>query len=185
VNYKTLAAHNWTTADAEKANERMHRWISAAACSRLVGKRNGATMELAMELGFPEQDTAEQLAKAWKMYRYCKTSEQAADRKMTRELRRRFGYTRFLRLYELWRVYEFSPAVAVDYLEHNGGNIAMEKFVIDVEDPKPEWYRRSERVYADVFKLTTDLDVPEPVRKWAVAGEKLLKGFFNDNSTTT
>ena len=141
----------------------------------MVGKRNGATLELALELGFPEQDTAEQLAKAWKMYRYCKTSEQAADRQLARELRKRYGYTRFFRLYELWRVYEFSPSVAVDYLDHGGGNVAMAAFVENVENPLPEWRRRAVTIYKNVNKLTTDLDVPPSLRRAAVLFEGRLR----------
>jgi hypothetical protein len=51
MNYKTLVADHWTQADTDKLSERGHRWIAAAGAWKIVGKRNGATMELAIELG--------------------------------------------------------------------------------------------------------------------------------------
>lgn len=177
MDYKALITDHWQQADADKLSERRNRWICAAGAWKVVGKRNGGTMALALELGMPEPDTVENLAKAWRMYRYIRRADTETDRRRARQLIREYGYTRFFELYNLWTVYEFSPDVAIGYLEHSGGNRAMAAFVEDVEHPLPEWHRRAQTVYKNVFKLTTDLDVPPAVRQWALDGEKLLKEY--------
>lgn len=181
MNYKALVADHWLQADADKLAERRNRWICAAGAWKVVGKRNGGTMALALELGLPEQDTVENLARAWRLYRYIRKAEMRADRQRARQLIREHGYTRFLELYNLWTVYEFSPDVAVGYLEHSGGNRAMAAFVEDVEHPLPEWRRRAQTVYKNVFKLTNDMDVPPALREAAVIFEGLLREYQNDN----
>lgn len=109
-------------------------------------------------------DTVYRLANAYDLFAVLVKM----DFKKARQYRRKYPYTRFDLVYRQWLEYEFDPSRLWDYLDYKGGNVALNLFIEDNENPSPEWERRAERVYRDAKKLTTDFGVPDKLHKLAV-----------------
>lgn len=106
-------------------------------------------------------DTVERLARAYKYF--IKLLE--VDCYRARQARRKYGYTRFAVLWDLWLNYEFDVKEhGFEYLELTMGNLALSLFVENAEDETPEWKRRSAGMYSSATKLLTDYGVPKELR---------------------
>lgn len=122
---------------------------------------NNAEMPLLTGRQEAPTDTVERLARAYKYFiKLLEVNAQEA-----RRARRKYGYTRFAVMWDLWLCYEFNIFErGFEYLELDMGNTALSLFVQDVEDATPEWKRRSTGIYSSASKLLTDQDVPNQIR---------------------
>lgn len=168
---------NWAAGNRADKFANVRRWRVALPAFRAVGKRNGDTQRIANaireanECERPIEDTqdapvdvVERLASAYKYF--IKLLE--IDSLRARQSRRRYGYSRFALMWNLWLSYEFDiREKGFEYLELGMSNAGMELFVINVEDEVPEWKRRAADGYSRLRKLVDDYGTPDKLREAA------------------
>lgn len=154
MNYQAIAQNSWTSAQAKQ-------WM--AAC--IITRRN-------VRVSSVSSDTATQLRGAWLMFSFLRQW----DTCKARELRKRYGYSRFYELFLQWHRYEMPPADCVEYLESGLSNEAMKMQIIDMHDSREEWERNAVTIYSKVSKLVrVAYRAPEWFTEWARETEELFK----------
>ena len=130
MNWQLKADKNWTSS-------RTRQWV--AAC--IVSKRS-------IRVTTESEDTMTQLRGAYRMLEFIREYYPAK----ARELRKRYGYSRFYDLYKLLS-YDLSPDDCIEFLESDMSNAAMVEQVRDIHDPLPEWQRKAGGWYKSFDKL--------------------------------
>ena len=152
---------NWQNkADANWTNARAKQWLVAMIVT-----------ERAVRVG--SDDTMTQLRGAWYMYRFIRQYYPAK----ARELRKRYGYSRFYDLYKEWQRFELAPDICIEHLESDLSNAAMVMQVQDVHDPRPEWMRGAQMIYNKVVKLT---EVSYDGEAWFTDWAKSTRDLFRE-----
>ena len=130
---------NWQArADRSWSSSRTRQWV--AAC--IVSKRS-------IRVTTESDDTMTQLRGAYRMLEFIRQYYPAK----ARELRKRYGYSRFYDLYKEWQRFELAPDICIEHLESDLSNAAMVMQVQDVHDPLPEWQRKAGGWYKSFDKL--------------------------------
>lgn len=164
----------WVLGNKADKYANARRWSVALPAFRAVGKRDGSTQIVAnaiyaannaetplQDVVEAPTDTVERLARAYKYF--YKLLE--VDFAKARQVRRKYGYSRFALLWDLWLNYEFDVAdKGFEYLELGMSNTGMELFVKNNEEEVPEWKRRSTGMYSSAIKLLTDYGVPKELK---------------------
>jgi len=154
MNWQNKAEANWTSAQAKQ-------WLVAMITTLKRIRVNSVS-----------QDTETQLRGAWYMYTFIRYY----DPRKARELRKRYGYSRFYDLYKEWQRFELAPDICIEHLESDLSNAAMVMQVQDVHDPREEWERNAFTIYGKVSKLVqVAYNAPDWFYEWAMATDKLFK----------
>ena len=152
---------NWQNkADANWTNARVKQWLVAMIVT-----------ERAVRVG--SDDTMTQLRGAWYMYRFIRQYYPAK----ARELRKRYGYSRFYDLYKEWQRFELAPDICIEHLESDLSNAAMVMQVQDVHDPRPEWMRGAQMIYNKVSKI---VEVSYDGEQWFTDWAKSTRDLFRE-----
>ena len=153
---------NWQqAADRRWSSSRARQW----ACAAIVSRKG-------IRVNSESEDTMTQLRGAYRMLEFIRQYYPAK----ARELRKRYGYSRFYDLYKEWSRYELAPDICIEHLESDLSNAAMVMQVQDVHDPRPEWMRNAFTIYGKISKLVqVSYDSPDWFRSWASDTEKLFK----------
>jgi len=152
---------NWQNkADANWTNARVKQWLVAMIVT-----------ERAVRVG--SDDTMTQLRGAWYMYRFIRQYYPAK----ARELRKRYGYSRFYDLYKEWQRFELAPDICIEHLESDLSNAAMVMQVQDVHDPRPEWMRGAQMIYNKVSKI---VEVSYGGEQWFTDWAKSTRDLFRE-----
>ena len=102
---------NWQqAADRRWSSGRAMQWAVAAIVSR---RHIRVTTET--------DDTMTQLRGAYRMLEFIREYYPAK----ARELRKRYGYSRFYDLYKEWQRFELAPDICIEHLESDLSNAAM------------------------------------------------------------
>jgi len=153
---------NWQqAADRRWSSSRARQW----ACAAIVSRRN-------IRVTTESDDTMTQLRGAWRMLEFIREFYPAK----ARELRKRYGYSRFYDLYKLLS-YDLSPDDCVEFLESDMSNAAMVMLVVDKHDPLPEWRRNAQTIYNKVVKLT---EVSYDGEQWFTDWAKSTRDLFRE-----
>ena len=155
MNWQQAADRRWTSS-------RARQWAVAAIVSR---QHIRVTTE--------SDDTMTQLRGAYRMLEFIRQYYPAK----ARELRKRYGYSRFYDLYKL-RSYDLSPDDCVEFLESDMSNAAMVMLVVDKHDPLPEWRRGAKTIYNKVVKFT---EVSYDGEEWFINWAKDTRDLFKKN----
>ena len=131
MNWQQAADRRWTSS-------RARQWAVAA----IVSKRN-------VRVNSESEDTMTQLRGAYRMLEFIRQYYPAK----ARELRKRYGYSRFYDLYKEWQRFELAPDICIEHLESDLSNAAMVMQVQDIHDPRPEWMRGAQAIYNKVNKF--------------------------------
>ena len=153
-NWEEIATKNWTNAQAKQ-------WFVAM----IISRKN-------VRVNLCSDDTMTQLRGAWRMLDFIREYYPAK----ARELRKRYGYSRFYDLYKL-RSYDLSPDDCVEFLESDMSNAAMVMQVVDKHDPLPEWRRNAQTIYNKVVKLT---EVSYDGEQWFTDWAKSTRDLFRE-----
>ena len=154
---------NWQLrADSNWSSSRARQWV--VAC--IVSKRS-------VRVTTESEDTMTQLRGAYLMFEFIRHYYPAK----ARELRKRYGYSRFYDLYKEWRRFELAPDICIEHLESNLSNAAMVMQVQDVHDPLPEWRRNAQTIYNKVVKLT---EVSYDGEAWFTDWAKSTRDLFRE-----
>lgn len=152
---------NWQNkADANWTNARVKQWLVAMIVT-----------ERAVRVS--SDDTMTQLRGAWYMYRFIRQYYPAK----ARELRKRYGYSRFYDLYKEWQRFELAPDICIEHLESDLSNAAMVMQVQDVHDPRPEWMRGAQMIYNKVSKI---VEVSYDGEQWFTDWAKSTRDLFRE-----
>ena len=153
---------NWQNAvDRRWSSGRALKW----ACAAIVSKRN-------VRVNSESEDTMTQLRGAYRMLEFIRQYYPAK----ARELRKRYGYSRFYDLYKEWCRFELAPDICIEHLESDLSNAAMVMQVQDAHDPRPEWMRGAQMIYNKVVKLTeVSYDGEEWFTDWAKSTRDLFR----------
>ena len=128
----TSACLSWQAAERDKAQERAHRWQTAAVAFRLENE----VEQLAKLLGVGPE-AVRQMSSGYKVFWMLgKMDLQEAKR-----LRRLHGYTRFYEVGVLWAKYNFDVELLFEYLAENVSVAAICATITNHYDPDPEWKR--------------------------------------------
>lgn len=131
MKWQQAADNNWTSARAKQ-------WLVAM----IISWKN-------IRVDSCSDDTMTQLRGAWYMYRFIRQYYPAK----ARELRKRYGYSRFYELYKEWCRFEIAPDICIEHLESDLSNAAMVEQVKDIHDPREEWERRAGGWYKSFDKF--------------------------------
>ena len=155
VNYRLDRARTWYgQADAK-------RWQVAWIAYHVKSRHELLNLADAINRG---EDTVRNLSDAYKLF--VEMVKEYGFRTGS-EMRRKFPYTRWCKIYRQWMVYEFDIAEAKDWLENfEGGNDALE-MEIDNKHGSPEWERRASWLYRQASKLQNDFGVPKGLQEAA------------------
>ena len=154
---------NWQTAlDRRWSSGRSYQWACAAIVSR---KGIRVTTE--------SDDTMTQLRGAYRMLEFIRQYYPVK----ARELRKRYGYSRFYELYKEWCRFEFAPDICIEHLESDLSNAAMVMQVQDVHDPRPEWMRGAQMIYNKVSKI---VEVSYDGEQWFTDWAKSTRDLFRE-----
>jgi len=154
---------NWQNAlDRRWSSGRARQWACAAIVSR---KGIRVTTE--------SDDTMTQLRGAYRMLEFIRQYYPAK----ARELRKRYGYSRFYDLYKKWQRFELAPDICIEHLESDLSNAAMVMQVVDAHDPLPEWRRNAQTIYNKVVKLT---EVSYDGEQWFTDWAKSTRDLFRE-----
>ena len=107
------------------------------------------------------------------MYRFIRQYYPAK----ARELRKRYGYSRFYDLYKEWQRFELAPDICIEHLESDLSNAAMVMQVKDVHDPRPEWLRGARMIYNKVSKI---VEVSYDGEQWFTDWAKSTRDLFRE-----
>ena len=153
---------NWQLrADRSWSSSRARQWVTAC----IVSKRS-------IRVTTETDDTMTQLRGAYRMLEFIRQYYPAK----ARELRKRYGYSRFYDLYKEWNRFELAPDICIEHLESDLSNAAMVMQVQDVHDPREEWERNAFTIYGKVSKLVqVAYNAPDWFYEWAMATDKLFK----------
>ena len=153
MNWQNKAETNWT-------NARAKQWLVAMIVT-----------DRAVRVG--SDDTMTQLRGAWYMYRFIRQYYPVK----ARELRKRYGYSRFYDLYKEWSRFELAPDICIEHLESDLSNAGMVMQVQDVHDPRPEWMRGAQMIYNKVSKI---VDVSYDGEQWFTDWAKNTRDLFRE-----
>ena len=154
---------NWQTAlDRRWSSGRALKW----ACAAIVSKRN-------VRVNSESEDTMTQLRGAYRMLEFIRQYYPAK----ARELRKRYGYSRFYDLYKEWQRFELAPDICIEHLESDLSNAAMVMQVQDVHDPRPEWMRGAQMIYNKVSKI---VEVSYDGEQWFTDWAKSTRDLFRE-----
>lgn len=152
MNWQAVANTNWT-------NARAKQWVTACV-----------VVERGIRVG--SDDTMTQLRGAWYMYRFIRHYYP----QKVRELRKRYGYSRFYDLYKEWQRFELAPDICIEHLESDLSNAAMVMQVQDAHDPLPEWQRKAGGWYKSFDKLArVAYGAPEWFTDWVKDSRDLFR----------
>jgi hypothetical protein len=153
---------NWQLrADRSWSSSRTRQWVTACIVSR---KGIRVTTE--------SEDTMTQLRGAWRMLEFIRQYYPAK----ARELRKKYGYSRFYDLYKEWQRFELAPDICIEHLESDLSNVAMVMQVQDVHDPRPEWMRGAQMIYNKVNKFVeVSYDGEQWFTDWAKSTRELFR----------
>ena len=155
MNWQNKAEANWTSAQAKQ-------WLVAMITTLKRIRVNSVS-----------QDTETQLRGAWYMYTFIRYY----DPRKARELRKRYGYSRFYDLYKEWQRFELAPDICIEHLESDLSNAAMVMQVQDVHDPRPEWMRGAQMIYNKVSKI---VEVSYDGEQWFTDWAKSTRDLFRE-----
>ena len=152
---------NWQLrADSNWSSSRARQWV--VAC--IVSKRS-------VRVTTESEDTMTQLRGAYLMFEFIRHYYPAK----ARELRKRYGYSRFYEVYKLIG-YDLSPDDCVEFIESDMSNAAMVEQIKDIHDPRDEWERKSIMIYKSVDKFThVSYGAPEWFTDWAKSTRDLFR----------
>lgn len=154
---------NWQSRlDRSWSSGRARQW----ACAAIVSRRN-------IRVTTETDDTMTQLRGAWRMLEFIREYYPAK----ARELRKRYGYSRFYDLYKEWTRYELAPDICIEHLESDLSNAAMVMQVQDVHDPRPEWMRNAQTIYNKLTKIT---EVSYDGEAWFTDWAKSTRDLFRE-----
>ena len=154
MNYHAMAQARWHSAHLDQ-------WITAAIVTRKGLRVNSIS-----------PDTLTQLRGAWRMYDFIRAYHPC----LARQLRREYGYSRFYELYLGWMRYEFSADECIDHLTSDLSNAGMVMQIVDTNDPRPEWERKSYGIYKTVKGLAeVSYGAPAWFTEWAKQSRDLFE----------
>ena len=153
---------NWQLrADSNWSSSRARQWV--VAC--IVSKRS-------VRVTTESEDTMTQLRGAYLMFEFIRHYYPAK----ARELRKRYGYSRFYDLYKEWRRFELAPDICIEHLESNLSNAGMVMQVQDIHDPREEWERRAGGWYKSFDKFAhVAYGAPEWFTDWVRDSRDLFR----------
>jgi len=140
-----------------------HRWVVCLAASRIVGLRDGSTLELAGSIGV-DASQVENYARAGLAYRALR--RYGGER--VHKLRRRLTISHWTALADAWHKYEFPPEAGLDLMQE----VAEQDNIIPVvqfrkllaglngDGGEPEWVAHLAAAVKAARKLTHDYGVP-------------------------
>jgi len=153
MNWQQAADRRWTSS-------RARQWATACIVSRK-----------GIRVSSESEDTMTQLRGAWRMLEFIRQYYPAK----ARELRKRYGYSRFYEVYKLIG-YDLSPDDCVEFIESDMSNAAMVEQIKDIHDPRDEWERKSIMIYKSVDKFThVSYGAPEWFTDWAKSTRDLFR----------
>ena len=155
MNWQNKAEANWTNAQAKQ-------WLVAMIITLKRIRVNSVS-----------QDTETQLRGAWYMYTFIRYY----DPRKARELRKRYGYSRFYDLYKEWQRFELAPDICIEHLESDLSNAAMVMQVVDAHDTRPEWMRGAQAIYNKVNKF---VEVSYDGEQWFTDWAKSTRDLFRE-----
>ena len=154
---------NWQTAlDRRWSSGRARQW----ACAAIVTRKS-------IRVTSESEDTMTQLRGAYRMLEFIREYYPAK----ARELRKRYGYSRFYDLYKEWTRYELAPDICIEHLESDLSNAAMVMQVVDAHDTRPEWMRNAQTIYNKVTKIT---EVSYDGEAWFTDWAKSTRDLFRE-----
>ena len=153
---------NWQLrADSNWSSSRARQWV--VAC--IVSKRS-------VRVTTESEDTMTQLRGAYLMFEFIRHYYPAK----ARELRKRYGYSRFYDLYKEWRRFELAPDICIEHLESDLSNAGMVMQVQDIHDPREEWERRAGGWYKSFDKFAhVAYGAPEWFTDWVRDSRDLFR----------
>ena len=153
---------NWQLhADRSWSSSRARQWV--VAC--IVSKRS-------VRVTTESEDTMTQLRGAYLMFEFIRHYYPAK----ARELRKRYGYSRFYDLYKEWRRFELAPDICIEHLESDLSNAGMVMQVQDIHDPREEWERRAGGWYKSFDKFArVAYGAPEWFTDWVRDSRDLFR----------
>ena len=154
---------NWQLrADRSWSSSRSRQWVTAC----IVSKRS-------IRVTTESDDTMTQLRGAYRMLEFIRQYYPVK----ARELRKRYGYSRFYDLYKEWQRFELAPDICIEHLESDLSNAAMVMQVQDVHDPRPEWMRGAQMIYNKVSKI---VEVSYDGEQWFTDWAKSTRDLFRE-----
>ena len=166
--------------ERHNGREACHKWVKAMIAYRIVGRRiDGLTKEFGRRCGVKE-DSVEQWAKAWRMYRVFRY---ISGRQHANRFRREFSVSHFYAMWELAHKYKLSVYKIFNYFsqlsiyKNVGESWSVEALRREVEadysDGKSvSWRWHWQRITGDNLRtlLSFDGELPLAVKAWARMG---------------
>ena len=153
----TSACLSWQAAERDKAQERAHRWTTAANAF-WIGRPNYEELAKLLDV---TTVAIEQMSYGYAIF----LALLRQDWQRAWKDRRLYSYHRFFEVGRKWKEYEFEPELVWDYLESNFSTRQVSMEIEDNHDPLPVWQRKAKRVMPSLQIMRDDVDAPEEIRE--------------------